>query len=212
MRKARFTVPGSPVGYVATTSRGKWTAEYQRFADYAKQVRFYARAAGIKIPLVATKGRPLVIRTVAYFANGRHPDPGNVQKGVVDALFYDEEKAALAKLYRKMGKKKRTTGKGDDKHTGGSFPPPLYDEENPRVVVIIKDYQPKKRKKKNGQQETKGPRKKRPKRAIEKTRAKAPEKGRRRSEKSERRPREGPEGSEKNVRTRRTRRKNANPV
>lgn len=211
MRKARFTVPGNPVGYVATTSRGKWTAEYQKFAEYAKLVRLHARAAGIQIPLLATKNRPLVIRTIAHFANGRHPDPGNVQKGVVDALFYDEEKAALAKLYRKMGKKKRTTGKGDDKQTGGSFPPPLYDKENPRVVVIIKDYQPKKRKKKNGA-ETKEPRKKRPKRSSKKTRAKAPAKDGLRSEESERRARESHEGSKKNVRTRRTRRKNSNSI
>ena len=83
-----------------------------------------------------------MIRTVAYFKDGSHPDPGNVQKGVCDALFYDPEKAALAKLKRKKG-----TGKGDDKHTGGSFAPPLYDKENPRVVVIIRDYEPPERKK-----------------------------------------------------------------
>lgn len=182
--RRKFEVPGDPVGYVATTSRGKWSAQYQRFAEYAKRVRFYARASGISTPLLATKGHPLTIRTISYFANGRHPDPGNVQKGVVDALFYDEKKADLAKLYRKMGKKMRTTGKGNDKYTGGSFPPPLYDSEHPRVVVIIKDYQPKKRKK-NGQEEEKRPPKKRPKRARASSRTKASQAGAIRSEESE---------------------------
>jgi len=144
----RFVVPGKPVGYIATTSRGKWTKEYQKFAEYAGIVRQYARAAGIQIPLRATKERPLIIKTIAYFENGVHCDPGNVQKGIVDALFYDEEKAALAKMARKAGKKTRKgrgTGKGDDKHTGGAFPPPRYDKKNPRVVIIIKPYKRKKK-------------------------------------------------------------------
>lgn len=159
MRKARFIIPGKPVGYVATTHRGKWTLNYQRFATYAKHVRACAKAAGIHIPVVATKKKPLTIRTVAYFPNGIHCDPGNVQKGVVDALFYDEEAAAMAKFLKKAGKKLsvkkgvRRTGKGDDKHTGGSFPPPLYDKENPRVVVIIKDYVRKNGKRKSERKE-----------------------------------------------------------
>lgn len=206
-RRARFVVPGKPQGYVATTKRGKWTKEYQRFADYAKEVRFHAKAAGIKIPLVATKDRQITIRTIAYFPNGTHYDPGNVQKGVVDALFYDEEKAALAKMARAAGKrprKGRGTGKGDDKHTGGSFPPPRYDKENPRVVVIIKDYVPKKGKK-NGQK-LKEQGEKRPQGKSKTARAKDAPKGESRSEESKRRPRPRAKGSKKNVQPRRTRR------
>lgn len=149
--KFRFVVPGPPVGYIATTKRGKWTKEYLKYAQYAKTVRMLAKASGLPIPLVATKERPLIIKTIAYFKNGVHCDPGNVQKGIVDALFYDEEKAALAKMARKAGRKPRKgrgTGKGDDKHTGGAFPPPRYDKENPRVVVIIKTYKPKSKDKK----------------------------------------------------------------
>lgn len=176
MRVARFVIPGDPIGFVVTNNKAKVSEKYLRFAKYAKQVRFFARAAGIRLPLVATKQRPLMIRTVAYFANGRHCDPGNVQKGVVDALFYDEEKAALAKLQRKMGRRKRVTGKGDDKYTGGSFPPPRYDKDNPRVVVIIKEYEPPKRKKGNGKK-VKGPREGRP----QKTRQKASARTRKRN-------------------------------
>lgn len=133
-------VPGIPIGFKTTTKRGKFSKSYKKYVAYQKLVQMQARMAGIKLPLKATKGRPLMIRTVAYFKNGTHPDPGNVQKGVCDALFYDTERAAIAKM---MGKKAKVTGKGDDKYTGGSFPPPLYDPKNPRVIVIIKDYEPK---------------------------------------------------------------------
>lgn len=140
IRRARFIVPGSPIGFKTTTKRGKWTPAYQRYVVYKELVQREAGAAGIKLPLSATKERPLMIRTISYFKNGVHPDPGNVQKGVCDALFYDAEKIARSKL---MGKKGKITGKGDDKYTGGSFPPPRYDKLNPRVVVIIEDYETK---------------------------------------------------------------------
>jgi len=137
----------------------------------------YARIAGIKLPLRSTKDRPLMIRTIAYFKDGIHPDPGNVQKGVCDALFYDDQKV--------LGKKTR---KGDDKYTGGSFPPPRYDKENPRVVVIIEDYVPKRRKKDGEEQEEKekekGRREERARGTAKKKRAQAPRKAKRRTEKS----------------------------
>lgn len=206
MSRVKFVVPGKPIGYIATTHRGKWTSEYQKFANYAKEVRAQARAAGISIPLVATKEQPLIIRTIAYFANGNHCDPGNVQKGVVDALFYDEERAAIAKLNRKLGRKKKGkgTGKGDDKHTGGSFAPPLYDKLNPRVVVIIKRYEPEQRKKADEQTEERS-RKKRSKKAQKATR-------RERQETRAEEPRKSDQGCKKNVRTRRTRRKNSDSI
>ncbi len=138
IRRARFVIYGSPIGFKTTTKRGKWSDNYKRYVVYKELVQREATAAGIKLPLQATKDRPLMIRTVAYFKNGKHPDPGNVQKGVCDALFYDQKKAAMAKL-----KGRKSTGKGDDKYTGGSFPPPRYDKLNPRVIVIIEDYAPK---------------------------------------------------------------------
>lgn len=135
--KVRFVVPGNPVGYMAVTARGKWTKQYLKFADFAKTVRLYARMAGVKIPLKANENSPLIIRTVSYFKNGTHCDPGNVQKGVTDALFYDEH-----------GIRGKKTKKGDDKWTGGSFPPPFFDKDNPRVVIIISRYEKKKEEKK----------------------------------------------------------------
>ena len=132
----KFIVPGSPVGYVTTTFRGKWNKNYKKFSDYAKEVRLHARSSGISIPLYADIDRPLIIRTVSYFKNKVHCDPGNVQKGVVDALFYNDKESF------RMHKKNKGPGKGNDKYTGGSFPPPRYDKNNPRVVVIIKRCEP----------------------------------------------------------------------
>src|SRR5690606_30196252 len=127
-----------PVGYKTTTTKSKWNPDYQEYVDYQRIVQLYAKANGLKLPLVATKDKQLIIKTVAYFKNGTHPDPENINKGVRDALFYDESKL------NKRGRK--STGKGNDKHTGGSFPPPKYDKSNPRVVVTVKDYVPKRKK------------------------------------------------------------------
>jgi isopentenyl diphosphate isomerase/L-lactate dehydrogenase-like FMN-dependent dehydrogenase len=133
IRKAKFVVPGLAVGFKTTTKRSKFNKDYQKYVKYKAFVQLLARASGMRLPLVATKDRPLMIRTVAYFKNGTHPDPENVHKGITDALFYREDKV------------KGKTGKGNDKYTGGSFPPPLYDKDNPRVIVIVKDYSPRKK-------------------------------------------------------------------
>lgn len=140
--KWRFEVPGDPVGYTTTTFKSKGVDKrFTKYADYCKKVRKFARANGVPLPLIATKDEPLVIKTIAYFKNGTHCDPGNVQKGIVDALFYIED--AIKKVKR-GGRKRVVVGgkKGDDKHTGGAFPPPRYDPKNPRVIVIIKTYDP----------------------------------------------------------------------
>lgn len=137
IRIARFIVYGDPVGYKTTTNRAKWSKSYEKYIDYKKEVQSTAESVGIKLPLVATKKRPLMINTISYFRDGRHPDPENVNKGVRDALFYKEKS-----FFNK-------SRKGDDKYTGGSFVPPRYDKENPRVVVIVKDYVRKKKQKKD---------------------------------------------------------------
>ena len=128
VRIARFIVYGDPVGYKTTTKRSKWSDRYKEYVNYKAKVQECARNAGMKLPLVATKDRQLMINTIAYFRDGRHPDPENINKGVRDALFYKE------KSYFNKSRK------GDDKHTGGHFVPPRYDKENPRVLVTVKDY------------------------------------------------------------------------
>lgn len=118
----RFVVWGAPGGYYTQGKRPNWT-RMRAYIAYKNLVQSTAMAHGVKLPLVATRDRPLKIHTVAYFQNGVHPDPENVRKGIVDALFYAR------------GQPK---GSGD-KHVGGSHEPPLYDKTAPRVEVIIEE-------------------------------------------------------------------------
>ena len=115
-----FTITERPQGYYARGSRpnGKRLKQYMQWRD---TVRGYAMLALLRLPLRASKNVPLVIVTRSYFENGVHPDPENVHKGVVDALFYAKPKGSA------------------DKYTGGQFSPPLYDPERPRVEVWVMD-------------------------------------------------------------------------
>lgn len=101
-----FTVPGHPIGYYAEGKHPNWKRR-NAYVNYKCSVQACAMAAGLKLPLVASKDAPLMIHVVCYFKNGVHSDPGNVQKGA------------------------------GDKWTGGSFEPPRYDRENPRVEIRI---------------------------------------------------------------------------
>lgn len=117
-----FMIKGPPVGYYTSGAKPNWTRQ-NKYRDYKKLVQACAADFGFSLPLVATKDDPLVIETRAYFVNGVHPDPENVHKGIVDALFYDPDR------------KKKGSG---DKYTGGVFHPPLYDKEEPRVIVAVR--------------------------------------------------------------------------
>lgn len=116
-RLYRFTVHGDPVGYYAKGARPDWK-RYNKYVEYNKNVQLVAMANGVNFPLEASKENNLFIATYAYFKNGIHSDPGNVQKGICDALFYGAK------------------GSGD-KYTGGYFAPPMYDKADPRVEIFI---------------------------------------------------------------------------
>lgn len=115
--KYTLTVPGNPVGYYAQGKHPNWK-RMNAYRDYKALVQMCAKAAGIPIPLHATKDEPVMIATKAYFKNGVHCDPENVRKGISDALFYG-------------------AGGTGDKYCAGWFLYPLYDAENPRVEVEI---------------------------------------------------------------------------
>ena len=118
----RFIVPFQPVGYYASGKVPNWK-RMKAYHAYKELVQLHASAAGLLLPLMATKDDPLFISTCAYFRNGIHCDPGNVQKGIVDALFWTPR-----------GKKSKGSG---DKYTGGMFEVPKYDRLYPRVVVHV---------------------------------------------------------------------------
>lgn len=110
-----FTIPGKAVGYYTRGAHPNWTRMNQYHA-YKRLVQLCAQAAGVELPLSATKESPVKIDVVAYFPNGTHCDTENVRKGVVDALFY---------------------GGNGDKYAYGSHDAPRYDKLNPRVEVLI---------------------------------------------------------------------------
>ncbi len=121
-----FTVPHDPVGYYAVGKCPNWK-RMKAYHSYLAIVRNYAAAAGLRLPLIATKDRPLLISVVCHFRTGVHCDPGNVQKGICDALFY-----------RPKGLPKQAdVPVNGDKYSGGLFLPPLYDKTKPRVEVWI---------------------------------------------------------------------------
>jgi hypothetical protein len=122
MAVSSFVVPGKPQGYYAEGKRPNWTRK-KSYEAYKKHVKQCAALAGChRERLVATKERPLLIHTKAYFPNGVHCDPENNRKAISDALFWT----------------RRNEKKGyGDKYCGGSFWYPLYDKENPRTEVII---------------------------------------------------------------------------
>lgn len=121
MTETRFTVPGPPQGYYAQGKTPNWR-RMKRYHAYMVLVQQCAALAGLRLPLRASRERPVVISVWSYFASGVHCDPGNVQKGVCDALFWAPR-----------GQRKG----GGDKYTGGSFSPPRYDKLNPRVEVEV---------------------------------------------------------------------------
>jgi len=115
-------VPGVPVGY--TTHNRKKNGPHRvsrailKYWNYLAHVRDCAQSAGLICPIESDKDDPLDVHVFPFFKNGVHPDPGNVEKGIKDALFYKAKTA--------------------DKYTGGSYAPPRYDKENPRVVVVVR--------------------------------------------------------------------------
>lgn len=119
-----FIVPGRPQGYYAQGSHPNWT-RMNEYHAYKIHVQECARQAGISLPLHSTKEKPLYVAVEPFFQNGVHCDPGNVQKGVCDALFWTPKGSPVKR--------------GSDKFTGGHFPWPYYDAKNPRVVVKIYD-------------------------------------------------------------------------
>lgn len=117
----KFTIPGNPQGYYAQGARSVYkmsTTQRQRaekYRAYQQMVRIFA-GQHLTLPLRATRESPVYIGVIAYFFNGVHCDPGNVQKGICDALFL---------------------GGSGDKHTSGWFDSPRYDKANPRVEVEV---------------------------------------------------------------------------
>jgi hypothetical protein len=115
-----FEMPGKPQAFIAVWATQDWTRR-RNYMSWTKAVRDVAALHGA-VELFASKDHPLHVHTRAWFADGRHGDPENIHKAVVDALFYREKKAGPM-----------------DKYTGGAYSPPKYDADRPRVEIVIAD-------------------------------------------------------------------------
>lgn len=110
-----WTIPAMPagdklkiIGYYTQGKHPNWTRmkEYHAWKDHVR------KCTALNIP-AATAERPIRIDVWCYFGSKAHPDPENVRKGIVDALF-----------------------PGGDKHVYGYHHHPLYSDA-PHVLVEI---------------------------------------------------------------------------
>jgi hypothetical protein len=114
-RVLKFTVPGKAVGYYTSGARPNWT-RLKSYRAYKQAVQWAAKAAGLRLPLMATEAAPVFVTTRLFCRSRVHHDPENVHKGIVDALFYG--------------------AKGGDKHVGGTFWPARYGEREAVKVAV----------------------------------------------------------------------------
>lgn len=112
-----FTVWGQPKGYVRRTRKGLWHPSVKIYHQWMIEVQTIAVAAGLRLPLEASEGSEIFIRSWAVYKNRIHPDPGNVHKGIEDSLFYGSKRG--------------------DKYAGGCYGYPLYSAERPNVKVRV---------------------------------------------------------------------------
>lgn len=77
---------GNPVGYTRMTQRGKWVKpeakRYEAWKDYvwASLLKAYPQ------PPRFENGQKIALSCYIEYSNRRRPDPGNVVKGIADAL------------------------------------------------------------------------------------------------------------------------------
>ena len=99
----KFTVPGDPVGYLRMTQGDlkllriplyklrpenlRRRSQIERYQDYKKLVWLMSVNKGID----RNPKKKVLLRTMSYFANGRHPDAENCHKAVSDALFTNDK-------------------------------------------------------------------------------------------------------------------------
>ena len=110
-----FEIPGPAVGYYTRGARPNWT-RMKQYHHYRDHVVRCAQIAGLRPPLTASEASRLRI-DVRLHSKGRvHPDPENIRKGVVDALFYRAGKS--------------------DRYVWGTLWQTVYDVE-PKVIVVV---------------------------------------------------------------------------
>ncbi len=119
-RAIRIVVPGEPKGYRVARNRG-WSKEQRVYRIWRDSVCEAFKKAGVSCPTFADYAYPLFVHTRAFYSSRCHCDPGNTNKGLIDAIFYGSKGT-------------------NDKYVGGCYDAPLYDKENPRTEVELRGW------------------------------------------------------------------------
>ena len=101
------------VGYYTKGKRRDFSPRAKQYDAWKTHVARQTQALALP---VTGPGRPVRVDVWCYFPSGIHPDPENVRKGIVDALY-----------------------PGGDKFVFGYHHHPLYDKQQPRVLVEISE-------------------------------------------------------------------------
>ena len=148
MAEVRFSVPITTVkrmdrrgsvylasdvsGYETMTWRGRFNTRARRYHRWCQKVRVCALASGfLKLPLPSRDGS-VQVDVVCWFPAKRHPEPENVRKGIVDALYYPR----WLPMRRKMVVELARVGHLD-RFVYGRHGPAQYSTDHPRVEVRV---------------------------------------------------------------------------
>lgn len=118
---------GNPIGYTRMTQRGKWVKaaaqRYEAWKDYVWTCLLKAEPQ----PPRFENGQKIVVSCYIEYRNRRRPDPGNVVKGIADALADCTRKGLLER--RLYPNDKNVLERAMD----------FNYSENPGVLVIISE-------------------------------------------------------------------------
>lgn len=123
---------GDVQGRPALTHRGKWTQQATAYVTWARRVEWAAFRAGFMSVPLPTSSRHGRVDIACFFRRGHNPEPENVRKGVVDALYYPKWLPLVLRMKREFGGVRHL----DRWVTEGRFSLEIVDER-PRVEVTV---------------------------------------------------------------------------
>jgi len=77
---------GNPIGYTRMTQRGKWVKQQAKRYEVWKDYVWTSLLKAKPDPPRFENGQKIVVSCYIEYKNRRRPDPGNVVKGIADAL------------------------------------------------------------------------------------------------------------------------------
>lgn len=102
----KFTVKGDPIGYLRMTQGqvGIMKIPAWKLTNNALQVRKrlkryfdwkdYVNGHTYRKAINRSPKNKVFLNVMIYFSSGKHPDPGNIRKGIEDAIYDNDNKVA----------------------------------------------------------------------------------------------------------------------